>query len=68
METAEVGDHLVVESEQVGERPREGEILEVLGAADTRHYHVRWEDGHRSIIYPSVGSTVVRHVRKRAKA
>jgi Domain of unknown function (DUF1918) len=68
MEKAEVGDHLVVESEEVGERAREGEVLEVLGAGETMHYLVRWEDGHSSIIYPSVGSTAVRHARKGAPA
>ena len=66
METGKVGDHLIVESEHVGEAQREGEILEVLGTGDGVHYFVRWEDGHRSTIYPSAGSTSIRHaVRKR---
>lgn len=67
MDRAQIGDQLVVESEEVGEPPREGNVLEVLGKDDTTHYMVRWDDGHRSIIYPSVGSTVVRHARKHPK-
>jgi hypothetical protein len=60
METGEVGDRLIVESEHVGERPREGEIVEVLGSGETIHYVVRWEDGHRSTFFPSVGSSAIR--------
>jgi hypothetical protein len=61
MEKAEVGDRLVVESEHVGVPAREGEVLEVIGTEDAIHYLVRWEDGHRTFIYPSVGSTAVVH-------
>ena len=54
---ATAGDRVVVESEHVGESAREGEILEVLGSGDEIHYHVRWDDGHQSTLFPSGGST-----------
>lgn len=60
METGAVGDRLIVESEHVGEAAREGEILEVLGGGETIHYVVRWEDGHKSTFFPSLGSSSIR--------
>ena len=65
METGEIGDRLIVESEQVGKPPREGEIVEVLGAGETIHYAVKWEDGHRSTFFPSLGTSVIRKARGR---
>lgn len=64
MEKAQVGDRLVVESERVGAPPREGEVVEVLGAGDDVHYFVRWEDGHSSFFYPSGGSSTVVHPQR----
>jgi hypothetical protein len=61
-----VGDRVVVESERVGRAPREGEILEVLDAGESVHYRVRWEDGHESEIFPSVGSVTIVPKTKRA--
>jgi Ala-tRNA(Pro) deacylase len=49
---------------KVGETPRKGEVLEVLGLPGHVHYRVRWEDGHESIFYP--GSDT--HVRTEARA
>ncbi len=57
--TAKVGDHIVVESEQVGTPPRQGEVLEVLEGNTTVRYRVRWEDGHESIYSPAAGATTV---------
>jgi hypothetical protein len=54
--TARVGDRIVVESEKVGQAPREGEILEVIEASYGVRYRVRWDDGHESTIRPSAGS------------
>jgi hypothetical protein len=57
---ANVGDELVVDALHLGEPPRKGEILEVLGAGtDVAHYRVRWDDGHESIFYPASTSHVV---------
>ena len=54
--TAQVGDRIVVESEKVGQAPREGVILEVIEASYGLRYRVRWDDGHESTIRPSAGS------------
>ena len=42
----------------VGQPPRRGEILEVLGDDTTPHYRVRWDDGHESVLYPTAGTRV----------
>lgn len=59
------GDVLIVEGRRVGDIPREGEILEVLGESAHPHFSVRWDDGHESILYPAENVTL-RHppVRK----
>jgi hypothetical protein len=51
--TWKVGDAIVVEARHVGDVPRTGEILTVLGEPDHPHFGVRWDDGHESIYYPS---------------
>lgn len=66
MASGNVGDHVVVESERVGQAARQGEILEVLRTASEVHYRVRWQDGHESIFFPSAGSVTI--IRKRTKA
>jgi hypothetical protein len=48
------GDRLIVKAHHVGESPRTGIVLEVLGEPDHVHYRVRWdEEGHESIFTPS---------------
>jgi hypothetical protein len=48
------GDRLIVKAHHVGESPRTGVVLEVLGEPDHLHYRVRWdEDWHESIFTPS---------------
>jgi len=59
------GDVISVSGHSVGERPREGEILEVLGRPGHVHYRVRWEDGHESIFYPSSDAHVRHAVHSR---
>jgi hypothetical protein len=56
---ANVGDHIVVESETVGTPTREGEVLEVLQGATGPRYRVRWLDGRETIFTPSGGSARV---------
>ncbi len=56
---ARVGDRIVVESEKVGTKAREGEILEVIDSPLGVHYNVRWADGHESGFRPSAGSTTI---------
>jgi hypothetical protein len=62
--SAEVGDVAVVMGHRVGDVERTGEIVEVLGAPDHRHYRVRWDDGHESVLYPG-GDVVIRHHERR---
>lgn len=61
---AKPGDMVVISGHTVGDTPRLGEIVEVLGDAEHEHYRVRWEDGHESIFYP--GNDAVVRSRERA--
>ena len=56
---AKVGDRIIVESEKVGTKAREGEILEVIESPLGVHYNVRWADGHESGFRPSAGSSTI---------
>jgi hypothetical protein len=47
-----------IHEHRLGEKPRTGEILEVLGESAHEHYRVRWDDGHESIFYPSGDATI----------
>ena len=49
---ARQGDRIVVESVHLDVGRRSGEVLEVLGDGETRHYRVRWQDGHESVYFP----------------
>jgi len=53
------GDRIVIESERVGQPPREGEILGVTESPLGPSYDVRWEDGHVSSIRPAAGSAKI---------
>jgi len=53
---AKVGDRIVLESEKVGQRDREGEILEVTDSPLGPNFRVRWDDGHVTEIRPKAGS------------
>lgn len=61
-EPTKAGDRIVVESEKVGQPPREGEILEIVETPSGVHYEVRWEDGHVSSFRPAMGSVQIFHV------
>lgn len=54
--TGKPGDRILIESEQVGQPTREGEILEVIQGEAGVRYHVRWADGHETVFTPSGGS------------
>lgn len=61
------GDRLVIRGHHLGERVRDGEILEVLGEAGSPPYVVRWgDDGHVSRIFPGSDS-YVEHFERRAR-
>ena len=66
MVAGRVGDRVILESERTGQPAREGEILEVLGAGEGVHYHVRWKDGHESTFFPSGGSITIIHKATKA--
>jgi hypothetical protein len=56
---ASVGDRLVIVGHRVGQRPREGEILEVQGADGSPPYMVRWGDtGQEGLIFPGSDASV----------
>jgi Domain of unknown function (DUF1918) len=56
---ANVGDMLVVRGHHVGERERDGEILEVHGEAGKPPYLVRWSDtGHEGLVFPGPDASV----------
>jgi hypothetical protein len=56
---AQVGDRIIVESNKVGGSRKAGEVREVIEGAGGKHYRVRWEDGHESIVFPSSDASVV---------
>ncbi len=64
---AKTHDRIIVESEKVGQAPREGEILEVIEASYGTRYRVAWDDGHESTFGPSAGSARVVSAAKPAK-
>jgi Domain of unknown function (DUF1918) len=54
----DVGDVMVIEGRTLHDKPRSGEILEVLGSGEHTHYRMRWDDGHESIYYPASDTTL----------
>lgn len=63
----QTGDVIEVSEHRVGDTPRLGELLEVIGKPGHEHYRVRWADGSESIFYPS-SDTVIRQRRPTANA
>ena len=51
-----VGNRVEVESESTEQRPRKGVIEEVVRAAPSARYRIRWDDGHESIYTPAAGA------------
>ncbi|MEO5918997.1 MAG: DUF1918 domain-containing protein [Candidatus Limnocylindrales bacterium] len=62
---SKIGDRIVIDSERVGQRDREGEILEIIEASYGTRYRVRWDDGHESTIGPSAGSARIVSAKRR---
>jgi hypothetical protein len=60
-----VGTVIEIHRHSLGEKPRTGEILEVLGESGHEHYRVRWDDGHETIFYPS-GDATIRQAKYRS--
>ena len=66
--TGKIGDRIIIESEKVGQAPREGDVLEVIESEYGTRYRVRWEDGHESEIRPGAGSAQFEAMREPARA
>ena len=49
---ANVGDHLLIESNSAEQHRREGEITEVHGENGAPPYVVKWSDGHEGLTFP----------------
>jgi uncharacterized protein DUF1918 len=59
---AAVGDRILVQGHHVGERSRDGEVVEVQGAGGEPPFLVRWSDsGHESIFFPGPDATIEHH-------
>lgn len=43
-----------------GRSPRRGQIIEVLGTPGHEHFHVRWDEQHDSIFFPTEGTALVK--------
>jgi hypothetical protein len=65
---ARVGDRIVIESEKVGQRDREGLVLEVFESPLGPNYRVSWDDGHESEIRPRGGSARIVPAAAKPKA
>lgn len=59
---AKVGDLIRISGHRVGEKPRVGEILEVLGEPGHEHYRVRWDDGRESGSFYAGSDATLVHV------
>jgi hypothetical protein len=62
--TARPGDQFVVAGHHLGERERQGKILEVMGQNGGPPFLVRWDDGHTSEVFPAEDA-YVRHAEAR---
>jgi hypothetical protein len=58
---AEVGDRLIVRGHHQGEPKQDGEVIKVLGDEGGPPFIVRWEDGHKSEVFPG-SDTFVQHL------
>jgi hypothetical protein len=63
---AEVGDRIEIVGHTVGDAPRNGEIIELLGEPGHEHFRVRWEDGHESISFPAEDAVISRPRARRS--
>lgn len=56
---ARPGDWVVVHAHALGERARDGLILEVLGTPGHERYRVRWDEEHETLHFPAQGTRIV---------
>ena len=65
--TAVVGDRIIVESNKVGQKPREGVILEVITTPASSHYRVQWDDGAETTLWPAASVRTIHKDKPAAK-
>jgi hypothetical protein len=65
--TATVGDRIIVESNKVGQKPREGVILEVITTPASSHYRVQWDDGVETTLWPGASVRTVPQAKRPRK-
>ena len=58
---AAVGDRITIESNRVGGGTRSGQIVEVIGEGPSRHFRVRWDDGHETVFFPTGSAATIEH-------
>jgi hypothetical protein len=56
---ANVGDHIIIKSNKVGQPERDAQVVEVRGPDGGSPYLVRWADGHEALFYPGNDALVV---------
>ncbi|MEU4225980.1 DUF1918 domain-containing protein [Nonomuraea sp. NPDC026600] len=56
---ATIGDRLLVHGNTVGERDRNGIIIEIKGSDGGPPYIVRFDDGHTGLVFPGPDAVVV---------
>ena len=61
------GDHVEIVGHRVGDAPRSGEILEVLGPESRPHFRVSWEDGHVSLLFPGADVAIASGAPRRSR-
>lgn len=59
------GIRITATSHRVGETPRRGEVVDVLGEPGHERCRVRWDDGHETLVYPGADIRVERATAER---
>lgn len=55
---ANLGDHIVLAAQHVGEPTRAGRVVEVRGEDGGPPYLVEWSDGHTGVLVPGPGAVL----------
>ncbi len=58
LQHAKAGDVVTISGHQIGDHPRLGEILEVLGDPGHERLRVRWEDDRETIFFPGSDASI----------
>ena len=64
--SAHVGDWIEARGVH-GEPARRGQIIELLGRPEHKHYRVRWDERHESIVYPADGVIITPQHQRRTR-